>query len=84
MVRIMTIHKSKGLEFPVVFVSNLSKKFNLMDGNKTVLLHPEMGIGMEYVSLERDHHPSLQKKVIRERLLKRKRWKKNSGFFTWP
>ncbi len=70
-VRIMTIHKSKGLEFPVVFVSNLSKKFNLMDGNKTVLLHPEMGIGMEYVSLEtRIHHPSLQKKVIRERLLK--------------
>lgn len=69
-VRIMTIHKSKGLEFPVVFVSNLSKKFNLMDGNKTVLLHPQMGIGMEYVSLEtRIHHPSLQKKVIRERLL---------------
>lgn len=70
-VRIMTIHKSKGLEFPVVFVSGLSRRFNLMDGNRPVLFHPEMGIGLEYVDLEaRVHHPSLLKKAVREQMMK--------------
>ena len=71
MVRIMTIHKSKGLEFPVVFVSGLSRQFNLMDGNGPVLFHPEMGVGMEYVDLSaRTHHASLLKKAIREQMRK--------------
>lgn len=70
-VKIMTIHKSKGLEFPVVFVSGLSKRFNLMDGNQPVLTHPEMGIGMEFVDVdERIHHPSILKKAIREQMKK--------------
>ncbi len=70
-VRIMTIHKSKGLEFPVVFVSGLSKKFNRMDLNKPVLCHPEFGIGMECVdTVLRFHHPSLMKKAIQEKVWK--------------
>ncbi len=70
-VKIMTIHKSKGLEFPVVFVSGLSKKFNRMDLNKSVLCHPELGIGMECVNTTlRFHHPSLMKKAIQEKIWK--------------
>ena len=70
-VKIMTIHKSKGLEFPVVFVSGLSKKFNRMDLNKAVLCHPELGIGMECVNTTlRFRHPSLMKKAIQEKVWK--------------
>ena len=46
-VRIMSIHKSKGLEFPVVFTSGTGKQFNLMDLNKTILYHEELGFGPE-------------------------------------
>ena len=45
-VRLMTIHGSKGLEFPVVFVSSLSKGFNEMDLNEKLVIHPDMGFGM--------------------------------------
>lgn len=45
-VRIMTIHKSKGLEFPVVFVSGLSKRFNQMDSNEKLVVHPDLGMGI--------------------------------------
>ena len=70
-VKIMTIHKSKGLEFPVVFVSGLSKKFNRMDLNKSVLCHPALGIGLECVdTVLRFHHPSLLKKAIQEKVWK--------------
>ena len=44
-VRIMSIHKSKGLEFPVVFLSGCGKRFNLTDVNNSVLMHPEIGFG---------------------------------------
>ena len=40
-IRIMSIHKSKGLEFPVVFLANTGKQFNLMDLNKNILLHKD-------------------------------------------
>lgn len=46
MVRIMTIHKSKGLEFPIVILANCAKKFNELDLHKPVLLHERMGISM--------------------------------------
>uniref|UniRef100_UPI004057C93F helicase-exonuclease AddAB subunit AddA n=1 Tax=Agathobacter sp. TaxID=2021311 RepID=UPI004057C93F len=46
-VRIMTIHKSKGLEFPVVFVSGISKQFNEMDIRDKVVVHPDMGLGID-------------------------------------
>ena len=49
-IRIMSIHKSKGLEFPVVFLVNSNKKFNEQDIMKNpVLLHQEMGIGAKYI-----------------------------------
>lgn len=44
-VKIMSIHKSKGLEFPICFLANLSKPFNLMDTKGDLLLHPKLGIG---------------------------------------
>ncbi len=66
-VRIMTIHKSKGLEFPVVFLSGLTKKFNRMEGRKSVIFHPEMGIGLECVDTEnRYHYPFCIKNAIRK------------------
>ncbi|KUO53137.1 MAG: hypothetical protein APF76_03600 [Desulfitibacter sp. BRH_c19] len=48
-VRIMSIHKSKGLEFPVVFVAGLGKQFNMMDLNKDILIHKKLGLGPELV-----------------------------------
>lgn len=48
-VHIMTIHKSKGLEFPVVFVSGISKEFNKMDSREKLVLHPELGIGIHEI-----------------------------------
>ncbi len=70
-VRIMTIHKSKGLEFPIVFVSRLQGKFNKMDTSKPLLFHPNLGVGMDYVDLTyRISHPSFQKKAIKERIRK--------------
>lgn len=48
-VRIMTIHKSKGLEFPIVFVANMNKQFNLMDARSKISLHFNMGVGMDYI-----------------------------------
>lgn len=68
-VRIMSIHKSKGLEFPIVFISGCGKKFNLQDMNKSILLHQDLGFGPEVV----DHRlriswPSAAKQAIREKV----------------
>ncbi len=52
-VRIMSIHKSKGLEFPVVFLCNIGKKFDKRDLNKSVLFHAEVGYGPKFVDLSR-------------------------------
>jgi len=51
-VRIMTIHKSKGLEFPVVICAFLGKMFNTDDTRQPVILHPELGVGPYYVDTE--------------------------------
>lgn len=48
-VRIMSIHKSKGLEFPVVIVADIAKGFNQLDARGTFLLHKELGIGPRLV-----------------------------------
>lgn len=53
MVRIMSIHKSKGLEFPVVFVCGLGKMFNNQDVRERVVLHPKFGIGMDRIDVTR-------------------------------
>lgn len=48
-VRILTIHKSKGLEFPVVFVAGLGKRFNLQDARNALLLHASGGIALRFI-----------------------------------
>ncbi len=64
-VRIMTIHKSKGLEFPVVFVAGMGKRFNLMDARKSTVIDSEFGVGCDYVDLDlRVKQPTLAKKFI--------------------
>lgn len=52
-VRIMSIHKSKGLEFPIVILAGTSKKINLQDLNSNILLHQKMGIGPQYIDYEK-------------------------------
>ena len=69
-VRIMSIHKSKGLEFPVVFLSSTGKQFNLMDLNDSILLHQEMGIGVKYIDYEKQvQYDTLTKSAIRNKIL---------------
>lgn len=64
-VRLMSIHKSKGLEFPIVFVCGMSKRFNRQDSMGAVVLHPELGVGIDSVDLEqRMKTVTLQKKII--------------------
>ena len=52
-VRIMSIHKSKGLEFPVVFLCDTAKQFNLRDLNDSIILHQDIGIGPKYINTEK-------------------------------
>ncbi|MCR4890856.1 MAG: UvrD-helicase domain-containing protein [Lachnospiraceae bacterium] len=52
-VRIMSIHKSKGLEFPVVFLCNLQKRFNFRDASAAMVTDPSLGIGLSYVEPDR-------------------------------
>lgn len=68
-IRIMSIHKSKGLEFPVVFLSGGGKNFNLMDINKSLLFHQELGLGPDYVDPDRRiSYPSIVKLALRRKI----------------
>ena len=68
-VRIMSIHKSKGLEFPVVFVAGLGKRFNFKDLSKTVLFHKDLGLGPQLVDAEtRVTYPTVAKLALKQRL----------------
>ncbi|WP_018886719.1 UvrD-helicase domain-containing protein [Paenibacillus massiliensis] len=68
-VRIMTIHKSKGLEFPIVFVAGTAKMFNRQDLNMPFLMHKELGFGPKYVAEKvRVSYPTLAHLAIRRRL----------------
>lgn len=68
-VRIMSIHKSKGLEFPIVFLAGMSKQFNLMDQRSAVVLHPELGVGVDVIDLEkRTRIPTVYKKHIQHQM----------------
>ena len=65
-VTITTIHKSKGLEYPIVFVSELSRKFNTKDLDRPILSHVEYGLASDYIDYERRVSvPCLKKYVIR-------------------
>ncbi|WP_141603578.1 helicase-exonuclease AddAB subunit AddA [Terrilactibacillus laevilacticus] len=68
-VRIMTIHKSKGLEFPVVFVAGLTKRFNMQDLNQRALLHKQLGFGTRYIDpVKRISFPTLPFIAIKQKL----------------
>lgn len=68
LVRIMSIHKSKGLEFPVVFIPSLGKGFNLMDLREKFMLHKDLGLGMSYInSKSRQVIETLPQKAIRKK-----------------
>ena len=67
LVRVMTIHKSKGLEFPVVFVADLGKQFNEADTRAAVITHQEWGYGMDYMDLDhRASYRTLSKTALAE------------------
>ena len=66
-VRIMSIHKSKGLEFPIVFTAGMGKQFNTQDTRGSIVLHPEWGVGLDCIDLEqRTKSPTFLKKIIQE------------------
>jgi ATP-dependent helicase/nuclease subunit A len=68
-VRIMSIHKSKGLEFPIVFVSGMGKRFNMTDANAGLIVHPDLGIGTFGVEPElRIKVPCLMRQVIQKQI----------------
>ena len=78
-VEIQSIHKSKGLEYPVVFVTGLGKRFNEMDARSMAALHMEDGIGMDAIDpVRRLRMPTLKKKAIQRRM------KEEMLCFTWP
>ncbi|MFA1818980.1 helicase-exonuclease AddAB subunit AddA [Virgibacillus oceani] len=70
-VRIMTIHKSKGLEFPVVILGAMDKQFNLMDLNQQYLLHKEMGFASKYIDpVKRITYPTLFYHALKQEKLR--------------
>lgn len=70
-VRIMSIHKSKGLEFPITFVSGLSKRFNMQDANQALILDMDLGLGIDYVDpVRRVRNKTLRRMVLASKLKK--------------
>lgn len=70
-VRLMSVHKSKGLEFPVVFLADLCKKFNTADATETVLVDPQLGIGASIYDPELHiSYPTAARTAISDRIRK--------------
>lgn len=68
-VQIMSVHKSKGLEFPVVFLCDTARRFNKLDSRETVLIHPILGLGPKYTDIKRRiEYPTLARNAIKQRL----------------
>ena len=68
-VRLMSIHKSKGLEFPIVILADLDHAFSRQDFDTPVLVHPDMGLGPKRIDLERKiQYPTLARLAIQEKL----------------
>ncbi len=72
-VRIMSIHKSKGLEFPVVFLGNLGGQFNTDDQKQRMLLHREIGIGLQFTSADRIRCNTFSRRAIAARIAREQR-----------
>ena len=69
-VTLMSIHKSKGLEFPIVFVAGMGKLFNTMDAKSSIVAHPELGVGLDAIdAVCRTKISTLLKKVIQRRVV---------------
>lgn len=69
-VTIMSIHKSKGLEFPIVILADLAKRFNTDDSKKPLLIHPQLGIGPKLTdTVRRISYPTLPRMAIREQMM---------------
>lgn len=65
-IRIMSIHKSKGLEFPIVFLSCMGKQFNMQDLNDSIILHQDLGFGPKYINADKKiEYTTLAKEAIR-------------------
>ena len=70
-IRIMSIHKSKGLEFPVVFLCGTGNQFNMLDLNDNILIHSELGLGPKYINYERRiTYNTLAKEAIKYQIKK--------------
>ena len=70
-VRIMSIHKSKGLEFPVVFLCDTERRFNRSDIMGAVLIHTELGLGPKFTDTDRAvEWPTLPRRAIARRMLR--------------
>ena len=67
-VRIMSIHKSKGLEFPITFVAGLGKRFNMQDVNRSLILDMDLGLATDYMNPEK----RIKNKTLRRNVLARK------------
>ncbi len=68
-VRIMSIHKSKGLEFPIVILAGMGKKFNKQDAYGRLLIDPDFGVGADFLDLDmRLKSVTLKKQVLKRRL----------------
>ena len=68
-VQILSIHQSKGLEFPVVFLCDTDRRFNKTDLRENVLVHPELGLGPKRIDLERRaEYPTLARRAVAARL----------------
>lgn len=68
-VQIMSIHRSKGLEFPVVFLADTARRFNLSDLQAAVLMHPQLGLGPKCTDpVLRLEYPTLARRAIAARL----------------
>ncbi|WP_053955307.1 helicase-exonuclease AddAB subunit AddA [Inediibacterium massiliense] len=69
-VRIMSIHKSKGLEFPIVIVGGMGKQFNLRDSYSQVLFHKDLGLGPRYVEPNLRQYTDTLPKIIMKHQIK--------------
>ena len=68
-VRIMSIHKSKGLEFPIVFLADTSKQFNYKDTQKPLVLHPEFGVGVKRIDRHRRiEYPTIARMAVQSKI----------------
>ena len=68
-VRILSIHKSKGLEFPIVFLCGLSRRLNREDMNRPILFHPDLGVGPKRLDTERMvEYPTLARRAVARKL----------------